>query len=158
FKPFVYAAAIENGYGPCYTVIDQPVEVSIPDQPIYRPSNANGKFTYERMTIRKAMAQSVNSITTYMMKKLGPKVVVETARQMGSTSDLDEVPALAVGTSDVSIIEMVGAFGTFVNKGEHITPFYIDRIEDKNGNILHQFIPRKRPAMSEEHAYIMLYM
>lgn len=158
FKPFVYAAAIENGYGPCYTAIDQPVEVSIPGQPTYRPNNANGEFTWERMTIRKAMAQSVNSITTYMMKKLGPKLVVETAKRLGITSDLDPVPALALGTSDVSIIEMVGAFGTFVNHGEHISPFYVDRIEDKNGNVLHQFIPRKKPAMSEEHAYIMLYM
>lgn len=158
FKPFVYAAAIENGYSPCYTVIDQPVEVVIPGQPVYRPSNADGKFTYERMTIRQAMAQSINSITTYMMKKLGPKVVVETAHRLGVTSELEAVPALALGTSDVSIMEMVGAFGTFVNKGEHITPFYIDRIEDKNGNILHQFIPRKKPAMSEEHAYLMLYM
>jgi penicillin-binding protein 1A len=158
FKPFVYAAAIENGYGPCYTVIDQPVEVSIPGQPIYRPSNADGKFSYERMTIRKAMAQSINSITTYMMKKLSPKIVVETAQRLGISSTLDEVPALALGTSDVSIMEMVGAFGTFANKGEHITPIYIDRIEDKNGNILHQFVPRKKPAMSEEHAYIMLYM
>lgn len=158
FKPFVYAAAIENGYGPCYTVIDQPVEVSIPGQPTYRPSNADGKFTYERMSIRKAMAQSINSITTYMMKKLSPKIVVETAHRLGISSTLDEVPALALGTSDVSIMEMVGAFGTFANKGEHITPIYIDRIEDKNGNILHQFVPRKKPAMSEEHAYIMLYM
>ncbi|WP_114748009.1 penicillin-binding protein 1A [Pleomorphovibrio marinus] len=158
FKPFVYAAAIENGYGPCYSVIDQPVEVNIPDQPTWRPSNSNGKFTFERMTIRKAMAQSVNSVTAYMMKKLSPRVVVETAHRLGINSDLDVVPALALGTSDVSIIEMIGAFSTFVNRGEHITPIYIDRIEDKNGNVLHQFIPRKKPAMSEEHAYIMLYM
>src|SRR5690606_34206059 len=116
------------------------------------------KFSYERMTIRKAMAQSINSITTYMMKKLSPKIVVETAHRLGISSTLDEVPALALGTSDVSIMEMVGAFSTFANKGEHITPIYIDRIEDKNGNILHQFVPRKKPAMSEEDAYLMLYM
>ncbi|WP_174238226.1 penicillin-binding protein 1A [Cyclobacterium xiamenense] len=158
FKPFVYAAAIENGYGPCYTVIDQPVEINQPDQPTWRPSNANGEFTFERMTIRAAMSQSVNSITAYMMKKLSPGVVVETAHRIGITSELEEVPALALGTVDVSIMEMVGSFSTFVNKGEHITPIYIDRIEDKNGNVLHQFIPRKRPAMSEEHAYIMVYM
>lgn len=158
FKPFVYAAAIENGYGPCYTVIDQPVEINIPNQPTWKPDNADGKFTFERMTIRAAMSRSVNSITAYMMKKLSPKVVVETAKRIGITSELEEVPALALGTVDVSIIEMVGAFGTFVNKGEHITPIYIDRIEDKNGNVLQQFVPRKRPAMSEEHAYIMLYM
>lgn len=158
FKPFVYAAAIENGYGPCYTVIDQPVEINIPNQPTWRPQNADSKFTYERMTIRSAMSQSVNSITAYMMKKLSPGVVVETAKRIGITSELEAVPALALGTVDVSIMEMVGAFSTFVNKGEHITPIYIDRIEDKNGNVLHQFIPRKRPAMSEEDAYIMVYM
>jgi penicillin-binding protein 1A len=158
FKPFVYAAAIENGYSPCYTVLDQPVEVNIPGQPAWSPKNADGKFSYSNMTIRRAMAQSVNSVTAYMMKKLSPKVVVETAHRIGITSELEEVPALALGTSDVSIFEMVGAFGTFVNKGEHIVPFYIDRIEDKNGNLLQQFTPRKKPAMSEEHAYLMLYM
>jgi len=158
FKPFVYAAAIENGYSPCYSVIDQPVEVYIPDQPAWSPSNADGKFSYEKMTIRKAMAQSVNSVTAYMMKKLSPKIVVETARRIGVTSDLEEVPSLALGVNDVSVFEMVGAFGTFVNKGEHTTPFYIDRIEDKNGNVIQQFTPKKRPAMTEEHAYLMLYM
>ncbi|MHA7131346.1 penicillin-binding protein 1A [Algoriphagus namhaensis] len=158
FKPFVYAAAIENGYSPCYSVVDQPVEVYIPGQPAWSPANADGKFSYEKMTIRRAMAQSVNSITAYMMKKLSPKIVVETARRLGVTSDLEEVPSLALGVNDVSIFEMVGAFGTFVNKGEHTTPFYIDRIEDKNGNVIQQFTPRKRPAMSEEHAYLMTYM
>jgi penicillin-binding protein 1A len=158
FKPFVYAAAIENGYSPCYSVVDQPVEVYIPGQPAWSPSNADGKFSYEKMTIRKAMAQSVNSVTAYMMKKLSPRIVVETARRIGVTSNLEEVPSLALGVNDVSVFEMVGAFGTFVNKGEHTTPFYIDRIEDKNGNVIQQFTPKKRPAMTEEHAYLMLYM
>jgi len=158
FKPFVYAAAIENGYGPCYEVMDQPVEVNVPGQPTWSPRNADGKFTYEKMNIREAMARSINSVTAFMMKKLSPQVIVETAHRLGIESQLDAVPALALGTSDVSIIEMVGAFGTFANKGEHIVPFYIDRIEDKNGNVLQQFTPRKKPAMSEEHAYIMLYM
>ncbi len=158
FKPFVYAAAIENGYSPCYTVVDQPVEVYIPGQPAWSPSNADGKFSYSKMTIRHAMAESINSVTAYMMKKLSPKIIVETARRLGITSDLEEVPALALGVNDVSIFEMVGAFGTFVNKGEHTTPYYIDRIEDKNGNVIQQFTPKKRPAMSEEHAYLMLYM
>ena len=158
FKPFVYAAAIENGYSPCYSVVDQPVEVNIPGQRPWSPANADGKFSNQRMTIRRAMAQSVNSITAYMMKKLSPLIVIETARRLGITSDLEEVPSLALGVNDVSIFEMVGAFGTFVNKGEHITPYYIDRIEDKNGNLIHQFTPKKKPAMSEEHAYLMTYM
>jgi len=158
FKPFVYAAAIENGYSPCYSVVDQPVEVYIPGQPAWSPSNSNGKFSYEKMTIRQAMAQSINSVTAYMMKKLSPKIVVETAKRLGVTSDLEEVPALALGVNDVSVFEMVGAFGTFANKGEYTTLFYIDRIEDKNGNVIQQFTPKKRPAMSEEHAYLMTYM
>ena len=158
FKPFVYAAAIENGYSPCYSVVDQPVEVYIPGQPAWSPSNADGKFSYQKMTIRQAMAESVNSVTAYMMKKLSPKIVIETARRLGITSDLEEVPSLALGVNDVSIFEMTGAFGTFVNQGEHTTPYYIDRIEDKNGNVIQQFTPRKKPAMSEEHAYLMLYM
>ena len=158
FKPFVYAAAIENGYSPCYSVVDQPVEVYIPGQPAWSPSNADGKFSYEKMTIRKAMAKSVNSVTAYMMKKLSPRIVMETAKRIGVTSDLEEVPSLALGVNDVSVFEMVGAFSTFVNKGEHTTPFYIDRIEDKNGNVIQQFTPKKRPAMTEEHAYLMLYM
>lgn len=158
FKPFVYAAAIENGYSPCYSVVDQPVEVYIPGQPAWSPSNADGKFSYEKMTIRQAMAESVNSVTAYMMKKLSPKIVMETARRLGVTSDLEEVPSLALGVNDVTVFEMTGAFGTFVNKGEHTTPYYIDRIEDKNGNVIQQFTPRKKPAMSEEHAYLMLYM
>jgi penicillin-binding protein 1A len=158
FKPFVYAAAIENGYSPCYSVVDQPVEVNIPGQRPWSPANADGKFSNQRMTIRRAMAQSVNSVTAYMMKKLSPLIVIETARRLGITSDLEEVPSLALGVNDVSIFEMVGAFGTFVNKGEHITPYYIDRIEDKNGTLIHQFTPKKKPAMSEEHAYLMTYM
>lgn len=158
FKPFVYAAAIENGYSPCYTVVDQPVEVYIPDQPIWSPANSDGKFSGQKLTIREAMAKSLNSVTAYMMKKLSPKIIVETAKRIGITSDLEEVPSLALGVNDVSIFEMVGAFGTFANKGEHTTPFYLDRIEDKNGNVIQQFTPKKRPAMSEEHAYLMLYM
>ncbi|MDA1267748.1 MAG: transglycosylase domain-containing protein [Bacteroidetes bacterium] len=158
FKPFVYAAAIENGYSPCYSVVDQPIEVYIPGQPAWSPANADGKFSNQRMTIRKAMAQSVNSVTAYMMKKLSPLIVIETARRLGITSDLEEIPSLALGVNDVNIFEMVGAFGTFVNKGEHTTPYYIDRIEDKNGNLIHQFTPKKKPAMSEEHAYLMTYM
>jgi len=158
FKPFVYAAAIENGYGPCYEVMDQPVEINIPGQPTWVPQNANKQFTFEKMNIREAMARSINSVTAFMMKKLGPQVVVETAHRLGITSPLDPVPALSLGTSDVSIMEMVGAFGTFANKGEHIEPFFIDYIMDKNGNVLQQFTPRKKPAMSEEHAYLMLYM
>ncbi len=125
FKAFVYAASIESGYSPCYQVIDQPETFQLPgqDPPTWTPPNSNGVYSYEKMTIRKAMANSVNSITAHMMKKVGPRNVAETAKRIGITSELEPVPALSLGVNDVSLFEMVGAYGTFVNEGEHIVHF-----------------------------------
>ncbi|MDN4166145.1 transglycosylase domain-containing protein [Cytophagales bacterium LB-30] len=160
FKPIVYAAAIDNGYTPCYEVIDAPVTFPRPGQnpPSWTPSNFSGVFTGEKMTIRQAMAKSVNSITAYIMKKIGPETVVDYAKRMGIESPLDPVPALCLGTSDVSIYELIGAYSTFVNKGFWTEPFYITRIEDKNGNVLQEFFPKTGEALSEETAYLMTYM
>lgn len=159
FKPILYAAAIDNGYSPCYEVYDAPVTFeAVGDQPAYKPKNATGEYTGEKMTIRKGMSQSVNSIAAFMMKKIGPNTVVDYARRLGIESPLDPVPALALGTSDVSIYELVGAYSTFVNEGVYTKPYFITRIEDKNGNVLQEFPPRTREALSEETAYLMLYM
>lgn len=160
FKPIVYAAAIDNGYTPCYEVIDAPVTFPRPGQnpPSWTPSNFEGVFSGEKMTIRQAMANSVNSITAYIMKKIGPQTVVDYAKRMGIESPLDPVPALCLGTSDVSIYELVGAYSTFVNSGFWTEPFFITRIEDKNGNVLQTFVPKTGEALSEETAYLMTYM
>lgn len=111
------------------------------------------------MTFRQAMARSVNSITAWIMNKIGPSTVVDYARRLGIESPLDAVPALCLGAGgDVSIYEMVGAYSTFVNKGNFIRPFYISRIEDKNGNVIKQFVPDEQEAINEETAYLMLHM
>ncbi|WP_420576900.1 penicillin-binding protein 1A [Ekhidna sp.] len=161
FKPIVYTAAIDNGYSPCFPVVDAPVSFSLPgqDPPTWVPQNSNGRFTGEVMTIRQAMAQSVNSITAFMMNRIGPSTVVDYAKRLGIESQLDAVPSLCLGAGgDVSIYEMVGAYSTFVNKGTHIKPFFISRIEDKNGNVIQQFVPDEQEAINEETAYVMLHM
>ncbi|WP_425389988.1 penicillin-binding protein 1A [Ekhidna sp.] len=161
FKPIVYTAAIDNGYSPCFPVVDAPVSFSLPgqDPPTWVPQNSNGRFTGEIMTIRQAMAQSVNSITAWMMNKIGPATVVDYAKRLGIESKLDAVPSLCLGAGgDVSIYEMVGAYSTFVNKGTYIKPYFISRIEDKNGNVIQQFVPEEQEAINEETAYLMLHM
>ncbi|HLF34642.1 MAG TPA: transglycosylase domain-containing protein [Cyclobacteriaceae bacterium] len=160
FKPIVYTAVIASGYSPCYEVIDAPVTFSFQGQipPSWTPPNANGVYTGERMTIRDAMAKSVNSITAYMIKEINPANVVLFGKRLGIESRLDPVPSLCLGTSDVSLYELCGAYSTFVNEGIYITPYFITRIEDKNGKILQEFPPRTREAISEETAYVMLHM
>lgn len=161
FKPFVYTAAIDNDFSPCLEVTDAPVTFPRPgqDPPTWTPENAEGKFTGEAMTLRQAMARSVNSITAYIMKQITPKTVVEYAKRMGIESPLDPVPALCLGAGgDVSLFEMVAAYSTFVNKGVYTEPFYITRIEDQNGNVIQEFVPKTHEALNEETAYVMLYM
>lgn len=159
FKPFVYGTAIENGYSPCYTLPDVAVTFQvIGDPPTWTPPNANGRYTGDNLTIRKAMANSVNSITANMMKRVGAQTVVEFAKRMGVESPLDAVPSLCLGTSDVSVFEMVGAYSTFANEGVHTKPYFITRIEDKNGNVIQNFVPETKQAISEETAYLMLHM
>ena len=160
FKPFVYLAAIDNGYSPCYEVEDSPVTFQLPGQvpPTYTPQNYAKVFTGERMTIRQGMARSVNSITAFLMKTFTPETVVKYARDLGVESPLDPVPALCLGTSDVSVYELVGAYSTFVNHGVYTRPYFITRIEDKYGNLIQEFPPRTREVLSEETAYLMTYM
>lgn len=159
FKPLVYAAAIDNGYSPCYQIEDVPVTFEVPgDPPTWTPSNSDGKFSGETMTLRQAMARSLNSGTAYVMKKIGPQTVVNYAQRLGIESPLAAVPSLCLGTSDVSIYELIGAYSTFVNEGFYTKPFYIERIEDKNGKVLKQFVPKTGEALSSETAYAMLHM
>lgn len=160
FKPFIYTVAIDNGWSPCFPVTDAPITIAMPgqDPPTWQPENANGKFSGSVMTIRQAMARSVNSITAFVMDKVGPQTVVNYAHRMGIESDLAAVPSLALGVSDVSLYEMVGAYSTFINKGVYTKPFYITRIEDENGNVIQQFVPETKEALNEETAYVMLHM
>jgi penicillin-binding protein 1A len=158
FKPFLYTAAMENGYYPCYEVIDTKVCVPLPDGNMWCPSNANNRYSGQKYTLRKALAESVNSISAFLVNKLGAETLVATAKRMGISTQLDPTPSLALGTSDVTLYDMVGAYGTFVNGGTWVEPNYITRIEDKQGNVLKEFVPDTKEALSEETAYLMVHM
>lgn len=158
FKAFVYGTAMEAGFNPCYELQDVAPSFPIPGG-TWTPKNADGSYgSGEMMNLRKAMALSVNSITAQVMKTVHPENVVKFAERAGISSRLDAVPALCLGVSDVSLFELVGAYSTFVNEGIHTEPFYITRIEDKNGNVLESRVPKTRQAMKEQDAFKMIYM
>jgi penicillin-binding protein 1A len=158
FKAFVYATAIENGYSPCYQVYDIPRSYDTGGGAPWEPKNSDGKWTNAPMSMRQALALSTNSVTAEMMAKMKPDNVVALAKRMGIKSELEPVLALSLGVSDVSVFEMVGAYSTFVNKGVYTQPYYITRIEDKNGNVLYSPEAVTQEALNEETAYLMLHM
>jgi penicillin-binding protein 1A len=156
FKPLVYTLAIDNGWSPCYKAPNQ--RVVFEDYENYSPGNADDKYNDPEMTLSRGLQFSVNNIVMQVMKQLGPtapKSVIELARKMGIKSDLPPYPSIALGVADISVYEMVGAFSTFANKGVWTEPIYVTRIEDKNGNVIREVVPRKVEAMSEQTAYIM---
>ena len=159
FKPIVYTAAIDQGYSPCFPRPD--VATTFPGvagRPPYTPHNFEGGFSGRTFTLRQALARSMNSITAWLVYKLTPETIAEYARRMGITSPIDPVPAVGFGASDCSIFELCGAYGTFVNKGVWTSPILVTRIEDKNRNVLREFVPRTKEVLSEETAYVMTNM
>lgn len=157
FKPFLYTLAMQEGYSPCYKVPNVPTSFEMPaGQPAWTPKNS-GKTKYDgkMVTLKWGLANSVNFISAWLMKQFKPQAVVKIAQQMGVKSRLDPVPSLCLGSSDLTVYEMVGAYSTFANKGVYIEPIFVTRIADKNGNILASFIPKKKEAMSEQTAYLM---
>jgi len=158
FKPFVYGLAIESGYSPCYKLRDVSPAFKVSGG-VWSPKNFDGNYGDGReMTIRHAMAESVNSITAQLLQEMHEENVVDFAQRLGIKSKLDPVPSLCLGTSDVNLFELVGAYCVFVNHGMHTEPYFITRIEDKNGNVIANFIPESRQATDEQTAYKMVYM
>jgi penicillin-binding protein 1A len=159
FKPFVYGKAIEDGYSPCFELLDISPTIKIPGG-TWNPDNADGppKGTGEKLNLRQAMARSINSISAQMIDKVKPPNVVDFAQRLGITSPLQPVPSLCLGTSDVTLYEMVSAYCSFVNLGIHIDPYFITRIEDKNGNVIENRVPKTKQAMDEKTAYKMIFM
>jgi penicillin-binding protein 1A len=162
FKPFVYAAALENGVADlCDYVVDEPVTFGQEDGLVgksWTPQNAEGHYSYSSMSLRHAMGLSINSISAKLMKQLKPRAVAEFANRMGIQSKLNETPSLCLGASEVSVYEQVAAYCTFMNEGERIDPILILRIEDKNGNELKRFETTSKKVISSETAYKMTYM
>jgi len=159
FKPFIYALAIQEGYSPCYKLPNVRTCIDMPEgQPAWCPDNSSGdeKLEGRGVTLRYALAHSLNYISAYLIKQFGPQAVVNLARRLGIVSPIEAVPSICLGTPEISVFEMTGANATFANKGTWIQPTFITRIEDKNGKVLAEFNPKTEEVMSEEKAYIML--
>lgn len=158
FKPFVYGKAIEDGYSPCYQLLDITPVIKVSGGTWY-PENAEGGYgTGEKYNLRQAMARSINSISVQLIDHVKPQNVVDFAYRLGITTHLEAVPSLCLGTSDVSLHDMVSAYCTFVNLGIYTKPYFLTRIEDKHGNVIESFVPQTRQATDERTAYKMIYM
>ena len=157
FKPFVYTLAMQEGeFSPCTEVPNLPVTFNLQDGNTWTPHNADDKRVGEMVTLKWALANSVNNVSAYLMKRFSPAAVINMARKLGVTSPIDAVPSICLGTADLSVYEMTGAMSAFANKGVFVEPIFITRIEDKNGNILESFIPKQQEAMNEQSAFLML--
>ena len=157
FKPFLYATAIDQlKLSPCDSLPDaiyciEPNKFGNPEP--WCPTNSSDKYGGLR-TLKNALANSKNTISSQLMDKVGPKPVADLARNLGIESFIPDVPAIALGTPDLSVFEMVGAYGAFANQGIYVKPTMISRIEDKNGVLLYQSSPETKDVISEESAYV----
>lgn len=158
FKPFVYTVAIDNGYPPTYEVQNQPVTVEMPDGSQWRPGNFEGTVG-GKYSLRDAIALSVNLVAIRVIMDIAPKEqVVEYAKKMGIKSPIPPYESIALGTAQVTPLEMTSAFSVFPNEGVAVEPNSILKIEDKDGNIIETNVPERREALSKETAYIMTNM
>ncbi|MGA9119100.1 MAG: PBP1A family penicillin-binding protein [Bacteroidota bacterium] len=156
FKPFVYTVAIDNGYPPSYEILNQPVTIMMADGTEWKPSNFEGDFG-GMTTIREAVKHSINLVAVRaMIENIAPvSQVVEYAHRMGISSYLPPYASLALGSGEVSPLEITSAYGVFANHGVRVDPISILKIEDKDGNVLEDNTPAQREVLSEETAFIM---
>ncbi len=160
FKPFVYAAAIDQlRLSPCDELPDtqyciEALKHGNPEP--WCPKNSDGKYTGKMYTLKQALANSVNTVTAQLIDKVGPKAVTSIVKNLGLTGDIQEVPSIALGTSDINVYEMVGAYGAFANQGVYVKPVIVTRIEDRNGSVLYEYVPETRDVLSKDVAYAML--
>jgi penicillin-binding protein 1A len=161
FKPFLYTLAMQEGattgeFSPCTKIPNVPVTIELPDGTYWTPRNSSRDKNGEMVTLKWALAQSVNWVSAYLMKRFSPLAVIQMAKKMGITTEMPAVPAIALGTPDVSLSEMVGAMNTYVNHGIFVKPYFVTRIEDKFGNVIQSFAPETNEAVDEITAYLML--
>ena len=159
FKPFLYATAIDQlKLSPCDMLPDlihciEPYKYGNPEP--WCPTNSSDKYGGMR-TLSNALANSKNTISAQLIDKVGPRPVANLARNLGVSSNIPNVPAIALGTPDLSVYEMVGAYGAFANKGIYVEPVMVTKIEDKNGTIVYQSKPNTKDVISEESSYVTL--
>jgi penicillin-binding protein 1A len=163
FKPILYCSAIDGtlNLSPCDRREDKPFKSEWKENGVlktWEPKNANNRFSYAHLTLRQAIARSVNSVAAQLTSEVKPRVVVDYARKLGITSPLDPVMSIGLGASEVSLYEMVAAYGVFPNKGIYTEPMLVFKIEDAKGKVLFEFETKKRQAIKEESAFLMEFL
>ncbi len=160
FKPFVYTLAMmPGGYSPCYKVPNVPVTINVEEngkKKPYTPKFSKSKFDGQMITLKMGLALSLNQISAWVMKQYKPENVIKLVRKMGITSPLEPVYSLCVGSGEVTLLEMTSAYCTYANKGIHVDPIFIEKIEDRYGNILATSVPKKTQVIDENTAYRVL--
>jgi len=154
FKPFIYAAAIDQGFTPASFLIDSPKTYQGVNGEPWEPSNYEGKF-YGKVSLRTALEYSLNLATIRLLEEIGVRRVIEYAHRMGIKSKLEPSLSLALGTSEVTPLEMTIAFGVFANQGIKVEPIAIRAVKDHKQNLLEERIPREERVISPQTAYIL---
>ena len=157
-KPFLYTLAMQNGYSPCYEVENIPRSFEdVVNDTVWTPRSSGPRAYHGKMvTLKWGLAQSENYISAWLMEQFRPSAVADLMHKMGIRSFIDPVYSIFLGTPDIKLEEMVGAYGTYANKGVYTRPMYVTRIEDKNGNVISRFTPKIEEVLNEETAYLML--
>jgi len=157
FKPFLYTAAIDNGYTPIDKLLNQPVVINNGDGSRWTPENYDRTFG-GLTSLRTGVKKSLNIIAARLILDIGPQQVVNYARRMGISTALEPYPSLAMGSTGTIPIEMVNAFGVLANNGVRVDPIFIRRIEDRYGNVIYERFPKRQEVISRASAYIMTDM
>ena len=160
FKMFVYATAMKQGWLPSDARLkDEYIQMNVVDEKgkpsVWRPHNANGRFSNANIPLRAAFAQSINTIAVKLGQEVGITNVIKTAQDMGITSKLKEAPSLPLGASDVHLMELVGAYASVANYGEYVKPTIITRIVDREGKVVYEARKEVRTVLSEKEAFYM---
>lgn len=160
FKPFVYAAAIDQlRMSPCDRLPDVPYCVGAQrhgNLEAWCPKNSGGKYSGENITLKYALANSINTVTAQLIDKVGPSSVVSVVERLGIQSQIPAVPSIALGTPDIKVFDLVSAYSTFANQGVYIAPSFITRIEDQSGNVIYQPISETKDVFNKDIAYTMI--
>ncbi|UCE05239.1 MAG: hypothetical protein JSW07_16695, partial [bacterium] len=158
FKPIVYTAAIDNGYAPCFELLNQPVVLYLPNGDRWAPHNYDYSQGGPTM-LRDGLKHSYNLVTARLVQEVvPPKTVADYAHKLGLSTPIPPYDAIALGSADVILIEITSAFGVFANQGVLAKPLYIFKVVDKYGNILEEYNPEVKEVLRKESAYIMTDM
>ena len=154
-KPFLYTLAMQEGMSPCDETVCVPQTFIVGEDTWTPRSTDKDEWIGKKVTLKWGLTKSSNNISAYLMKQFGPHAMADMMRKMGIKSHIDEVPSLCVGPADLSLYEMVAAYNTYPSRGVYVSPIFVTRIEDKQGNVISEFNNHKREAISENTAYLM---